>query len=265
MKAQRSFGPIGADPEGFLVNDAGKFISSIGLIGGTKYAPRQMGGGFAIQEDNVAVEYNIPACEDLESWVKALKTGADMLREQAAKYGLKVVFTPSAVFDEDQLDNPAAREFGCEPDINAWTRKINPRPKAKDKRLRSTGGHAHITSKADPFLLGQWMDVYNGCPFVLVDPDMRRRELYGKAGSIRIKDYPGIEYRTLSSFWLSDERWMRLVYEQTKKAVDRAEAGDQITKKDGAVVRAAINKSQKEIVYLLDKKFGIGLEAFLQH
>lgn len=246
---------VGADPEAFLVNEAGKFISSIGLIGGTKWNPRQVGDGFAIQEDNVAVEYNIPPAKDVNEFIASINKGKQILSDHVKEFGLKLALVPSAIFDEDQLSNPQAREFGCEPDINAWTKRINPRPKAKDPALRSTGGHVHLTSKADPFILGQWMDFYNGAAFVLIDQDQRRRELYGKAGAIRIKDYPGIEYRTLSCFWLRSDELIRFVYERSILAANRAERGDILPTNVGVLIRKAINKSDKAAVQALADKY----------
>ena len=56
---------IGADPEMFLYNsETGKFVSAIGLIPGTKenpFKPKELKKGFALQTDNVLVEFNIPA------------------------------------------------------------------------------------------------------------------------------------------------------------------------------------------------------------
>ena len=42
---------LGADPELFLVDTSGKFISSVGKIGGTKDKPQPVGEGCLIQEE----------------------------------------------------------------------------------------------------------------------------------------------------------------------------------------------------------------------
>ena len=54
---------LGCDPEVFLLNQQGKFVSSIDKVGGSKLITRQLEGmekGFTVQEDNVALEFGIP-------------------------------------------------------------------------------------------------------------------------------------------------------------------------------------------------------------
>ncbi len=245
---------IGADPEAFLVNRDGKYISSVGLIGGSKQAPLQLGDGFAIQEDNVAVEYNIPPCETAEAFVSAINKGLEHLRVRVEKYGLELKFSPSANFTPDQLDSYQAKVFGCEPDLNAWTQKFNKRPGTKDKSLRSCGGHVHIQTTADPFLVGRWMDAIAGLPFVTIDTDAKRRLLYGKAGAMRIKDYPGMEYRTLSNKWLETDNLKIQVFNWTKKATELAESGLEISNKIGVKIRRAINTSDPRLAEIAMKE-----------
>jgi hypothetical protein len=57
------------------------------------------------------------------------------------------------------------------------------------------------------------LDIVVGNTCVLIDRDpanIERRKVYGKAGEHRIKDY-GIEYRTLSNFWLRSYQLMSFV------------------------------------------------------
>ena len=43
--------------------------------------------------------------------------------------------------------------------------------------------------------------------------------MYGKAGAYRLKSF-GVEYRTLSNFWIFDERNIQWVYDGVQAAVD---------------------------------------------
>ncbi|MCW8826503.1 MAG: hypothetical protein OQK78_08770, partial [Gammaproteobacteria bacterium] len=69
------------------------------------------------------------------------------------------------------------------------------------------------------------MDLYLGVPSVLIDPDNDRRELYGKAGAYRNKPY-GLEYRTLSNFWIHTEARRIWACKQAVKAVANADSAE---------------------------------------
>jgi hypothetical protein len=215
---------IGSDPELFLEDAQGKIISAIGKIGGTKKKPRpvkELGRGFAVQEDNVLVEYNTPPVGGPESWVESHKIMRDYLTNLVGQLGLKLSKKASHSMDEDQMNHPRAWIFGCDPDFDVWKLEMNPKPAAKDKFLRSAGGHIHIGySKASPATsipLVRALDYYVGAWLAMLDPDTKRRELYGKAGACRFKTY-GVEYRTPSNFWLSDPALTNEVFERTKMA-----------------------------------------------
>src|SRR5579864_1061172 len=101
---------LGCDPECFLADNTGKFISSIGLIGGSKDQPRPIDDeGNAVQEDNVTVEFNTPPCHDSKSFIAHINKNKEWIKQQAARFDLKMVIQPSAVFDDDQLQTEAAR------------------------------------------------------------------------------------------------------------------------------------------------------------
>ena len=62
---------VGADPELFLLDiTTDQYKSAEGLIGGTKEEPVVISKeGFAIQEDNVMVEFNIPPAKSSTEFV----------------------------------------------------------------------------------------------------------------------------------------------------------------------------------------------------
>lgn len=217
---------IGSDPELFLKNADGKIISAIGKIGGTKKRPKpvkELGRGFAIQEDNVLVEYNTPPVSRVDQWLIAHQRMLDFLREKVGQLGLGLDISASHSMDEDQMDSPRAWVFGCEPDFDVWKLEMNPKPMAKDKYLRSAGGHIHVgyanPSPSQSIKIVRALDMYVGAWLAEKDPDTRRRELYGRAGACRFKPY-GVEYRTPSNFWLSSEELVRGVYLRVIAAVE---------------------------------------------
>jgi hypothetical protein len=248
---------IGADPELFLVNQDGKFISSIGRIGGSKHAPKDIGQGCAIQEDNVAVEFNIAPAESVDAFVKSIDYTLDHLEKVVRQQGLSLSVTASKVFDADQLVHIRAKVFGCEPDYNAWTLKENTSPRAKNKALRSAGGHVHfgVDKKLVPTVqLIRWADVRLGLNSVLEDEDSERRELYGKAGAFRDKPY-GAEYRTLSNYWLKNKAFMYMVFERARMAVEDVLKGKTLTEEDGKLIQAAINTGDRKMAVELMKAY----------
>src|SRR5712664_738380 len=112
----------GCDPEIFLFDsNANKFISSIGLIGGSKSHPRPIDDlGNAVQEDNVTVEFNTPPCKSSADFIKHINKNKEWIAERAAMLGFNIAIKPSALFDDDQLNSFEAQTFGCEPDYDAW-------------------------------------------------------------------------------------------------------------------------------------------------
>lgn len=238
---------IGADPELFLVNNQQKLISVVGLIGGTKEEPMPIGNGCAVQEDNVAAEFCIPPCVSSTSFVEAIQFALGDINNRAEKLGLSLAtLTASASFDKDQLRTPQAQQFGCDPDYNAYTMRPNPRPKAQDKTLRSAGGHVHVGTKHPHPNIIKTMDLYLGIPSLILDKDEHRRQLYGKAGAFRPKPY-GVEYRTLSNFWIWDKKTIEWVYHQVHTCIEKcADFISSTTEEDRLKIQDCINNNNKE-------------------
>lgn len=253
---------LGADPECFMIDTQNNFQSSIGKIGGTKVAPMPLpiGDGYCVQEDNVALEFNIPPADGRSSFVESINKTLSFLTEVIKdQYGYSISPVSAVSFPADQLLEPAALEFGCEPDFNAWTASVNEKPKAQDANLRSCGGHVHVgfdKTKAHELLVIKLMDLFLGVPSVLMDTGELRKELYGKAGAFRDKSY-GVEYRTLSNFWIFESRLIEWVWDNTSKAVDAAEAQFTLSDQDSDDIVSCINNNDKALAEQLIKKFNL--------
>lgn len=214
---------IGSDPEVFIEKD-GKVVSAIGMIPGTKEEPHPISNdGHFIQTDNIAFEYNIPPTDNEDDFVKHIFFVKDYLQIIAEENGCTLSTKASELVDPEELKDPQALVFGCEPDFNPYTRSINERPQAEESNLRSVGGHIHIgypePSVEKSELIIKAFDMFVALPAMFRDPDVRRRELYGKAGAFRFKEPWGVEARVLSNFWIHNEVDTRWVYQQTIKAV----------------------------------------------
>ena len=68
----------------------------------------------------------------------------------------------------------------------------------------------------------KYLDIYLGIPSVVIDPDSKRRSLYGKAGCFRLTSY-GFEYRTLSSAMMKDIKTLQFVWSQLMRAISAYE------------------------------------------
>lgn len=100
------------------------------------------------------------------------------------------------------------------------------------------------------------MDLYLGVPSILMDGDTDRRRLYGKAGAYRSKPY-GVEYRTLSSFWVADPKLIGWAFEQTMRAVEAVKNLEVIDKSLGTAIQSAINFQDKDICESLISKYSL--------
>lgn len=238
---------IGADPEVFLMNPDGSPAIAIGKLGGTKREPRPVPLG-AVQEDNVLAEFNIDPADHPDMFVNNIQSVMGELRGLLPEFQLGVVssmrFDPMAL-----IEYPEALEFGCDPDWNAWTGEINDPPNPMTE-MRTAGGHIHIgfdrinEDTAPQFV--QMLDFYLGLPSVLLDDDTDRRGLYGKAGAYRPKPY-GVEYRTLSNFWIKEEIYMRWLYHNCRQSlVDFNRLDAMLGRYDGDTIQAVINESRKD-------------------
>ena len=158
---------IGADPEVFLRDAAENLVASCGKIGGTKQVPMplDLGDGFAVLEDNVALEYNIPPSASKEQFVNTINRAMNYLSDMVGRQSLHFSKESAASFPVWELMHPAAREFGCDPDYSAWDNGArNKPPKADDPNLRSCGGHIHVgykfKSKEDVVKFIKYMDFF---------------------------------------------------------------------------------------------------------
>lgn len=217
---------LGSDPEVFLNDANGKFISVIGLIQAGKENPKQyddLPQGFTEQEDNVAAEFGIPPAASREEFISHIRTVQQAFLKRRPQFTFSRL--SCTIFPEDQMKDPMAYIFGCEPDFNAWTGEMNKKPEPPHKYMRSAGGHIHVETKLDAQLVGQAMDLTLAVPSSLMDKEgLSRRQLYGKHGSIRFKPY-GVEYRTLSNFWIFDDRLVGWAWDQTARALDMVSQG----------------------------------------
>lgn len=226
---------IGGDPELFLFKD-GKPVSAHPYIPGTKAKPHPLRHG-CIQLDGIAVEFNIDPAKTGEEFEHNVNATLTEVKTYVPK-GHDLVAVPSVIFEEPYFATipEKFKELGCNPDFDAWSRKMNPSPSLKKfPTLRTGSGHltfgytdnmnikdgnyfndcCNFIQMIDP-VWSQWSQVW--------DQDERRANLYGGPGAFRPKPF-GVEYRRPSNAWVGYPKMYRWVFDLCAQMFDDAISG----------------------------------------
>lgn len=249
---------VGCDPEVFVAPKNKKtVVSAHGLIPGTKYDPHNILDGM-VQVDGCALEFGITPAATPYEWFDRVKSVMTQLKDMVP--GHKILIQPTATFDTGYWDRDVpetAKALGCEPDFNAWTGEINPKPDtSKFPSLRTAAGHIHVgwcknkdindkNHLEDCRLVVKQLDYYLGIWSLQWDADSTRRELYGKAGAFRPKPY-GCEYRVPSNMWLSYDGLIDWVYYAVRKAIQDLAGGQSQEATHGDLAQKIIDENQTD-------------------
>ena len=244
------FTVMGCDPELFFEQDgkvigAEKVIDEKGLSSRDQssncndYLPLYYGRDKHFVRDGVQIELNPAPHSCRANMGNEIKCAMKALRShlKAMQTDIKASFRSVVEVDRAELNSLSekSRVLGCQPSNNLYDSHatVSVDPVAYNKR--SAGGHIHIGLAADPSnclqsqlnlmkrreMLVPLMDVLVGLPSVMVDRDplaAERRKVYGRAGEYRLPKH-GLEYRTLSNFWLRSYQLMSFVFGLTRLAV----------------------------------------------
>lgn len=228
---------LGSDPEFFLFNEVtGMFVpSAMFLEGYGKEHTRDLKDGFAVLPDNVMVEMNIPPAKDRDGFVNNLITGFDRIkRDVITDPNITFKMQPSADFSQEDLETYNGLEFGCAPSENAYGLAVGD---VSVSNKRFAGGHIHIGAddlagkEEDIIELVKLLDKNLAIPAMELDKDDERRKFYGIPGEFRFTSY-GLEYRSLSNFWLDSVELMQWAYDQVHKSINEFNEGVRISAKE---------------------------------
>lgn len=264
----------GGDPEAFLeVNGE--------VVGSEHYVPENgsyLDAGCKLVRDGVQVEIQLSPEHGAPPMYYALRA----LKHDFLPEGVTFSMRECVEVSDQEMGRLShkSRVLGCSPSLNIYTG-----PSVVDVppyfRTRSAGGHVHIGLK--PPIWGGGADerrslipildwvVGNTCVMLNPGPDQAtRRKVYGKAGEYRLPSH-GVEYRTLSNFWLKGMALSEVVFSLTAFAVDvwhetllsKGTLADQLMK-DFSVddVTKAINEND---VALAKKNFELIAPFILEH
>lgn len=278
---------LGCDPELFLVKN-GKVVGAEKVI--PKEGLRSTFNNASVVIDGVQVELHPNPSQCRQSLSLFLMSSLEALQRRINEVDpeIRVSFDPHVEVSETELDSlsPECKLLGCSPSLNIYGFSdlgVDP----ATYRRRSAGGHIHIgfTSGKDSPL---WncrervvavLDVLLGSFCVMLDRDpyaAERRKVYGRAGEYRLPPH-GLEYRTLSNFWLRSYPLFSLVMAQARQAVGvsytsrHAEMGtlydnapytdlesELFARVDPQMARAAINENNLDLA----KQVWVGVKDF---
>jgi hypothetical protein len=217
---------IGGDPEFFIYQktDKGKLklITADKVLGGKQNKEHTDSGSCFF--DGVQAEINPSHSSCREFFGRNIVRCLERIRRIASsKLKCKesdIVFAPLASIDITKKDlknsDKECFRFGCAPDYCIYDRpKDFKYPDGKKYMKRFSGGHIHLgfdsigyqrkmKTPEKMLALIKLADYLVGVPAVAIsngEEEIERRNYYGLAGTYRIQPH-GIEYRTLSSFWM---------------------------------------------------------------
>ena len=288
LRSTPSFRPLpyvllGCDPELFLANANGQ------IVGSERAVPSDGLDFKNVVQDGVQVELNPGPSQCRELLAANIRSSFLTLKRRLDELSLKgQTFTASfrSVVEVDATElaalSPAASALGCAPSFNAYSSTASIAVDGSTYRTRSAGGHIHLGFhntalwREEASLYGNapavdhrarivpLLDALVGNVCVLLDRDplqAERRKLYGRAGEHRLPTH-GLEYRTLSNFWLRSYQLMSFVMGMARFAVNLThhtivtgedQAERLLSEIDFDVLQLAINKNDAKLaLYNLD-------------
>jgi hypothetical protein len=247
---------FGLDPE-ILVQKDDKIVCPLVFATVPKeVTPFGAAGGY--NRDGMALELNPNPSHIIREVSANLHTLLKQAIDMAGLYGFKLSkslhVNISEALNADNLPGDVY-EIGCEPDYNAYTRKVNQVKVDPSKYLdRFCGGHIHIGVGSIQFPeaceLVKLFDYHAGLLSVMYSLDIetarRRRETYGKAGAFRFDEEKGkIEYRVPDASWLWVEEGFENLCAKMTQALVEFRAGIRIN--DPKYIIQAIDNVDQEL------------------
>ena len=209
----------------FILHDGTQIVPCPNDLLPTKGSKMPVGDqGITLEQDGATAEATIPPCSTFEQWDNHIRNAID-----ATEYYTGHTVSTLSYYNFSKLEG-AQVTMGCSPSYSVWNSSVRkPSPLSTELYARSAGGHIHIdipkpfrTSRVkhtkEVTRIAKNLDLFLGVPSVILDPDTRRRKLYGLSGDIRFKEY-GLEYRTLSNYWIFSTYLREYIWNQVEKAI----------------------------------------------
>lgn len=255
---------LGSDPELHIQErDTGKIVSALRILNQTKENPISLGDDAKMYADNVLIECAFDPAPSYDEIVERYRVVFQRMQKKlGGRY--RLLAKAAHVYDEDELQDPRAKEIGCVSSLDAYKRCVH-YPAPFSDGLRTTSMHLHIWNKhyqqePEGKLMTmpsreeavRLLDIYVGCSSILFDKDEtshERRRLYGTAGNFRATQ-GGVEYRVLGSYGLRTPELTKLVWDlvrHTMTHVANDTAAEVFNVCPPAKVQEAINENRPKL------------------
>lgn len=225
---------FGTDPEFLIIDSENKPQSAIDVIKNHQTDPISVNGN-NFYYDNVLAECTVKPGKSKDEFIENVREAIKDYAEIVKPY--RISPTPSVYFPKIMLQNSEAQKINCNPDMCAYTFQSFKIPESvfQTETLRTCGGHIHLGENhavenetgPEPIYTVYMLDLFLGTASLFLDKDplsTTRRSLYGQAGRFRKKEY-GIEYRSLSNFWLKSPELTSLICDLCEFCVKFIEDG----------------------------------------
>jgi len=224
---------LGTDPELFLAS-GNKIVGSERLVGETGFSDSYS----TVVPDGVQIELHPSPSTCRQSLASFLANSLDLVRRKMDEVGgMSVNFEAVVKVSQEELDalSDKSKVFGCAKSENIYDMGADVKINAATYLKRHAGGHIHLglENRAATIYARGWngtdagaivtdhrkrlvplLDAFVGNTCVLLDRNpeaVERRKHYGRAGEYRLPKH-GLEYRTLSNFWLRSYPLMSFVF-----------------------------------------------------
>jgi hypothetical protein len=223
---------IGSDPEAFMVNDAsGLIVSAKRFTDGTKDEPEDCGDGYAILNDNILIEGNVPPAHGKQEFIDNMNVLWDIMQCQAETREAHLHNSDCEQISEALLNTDEAKEFGCSSFRDAWNENVEIETPQLNEDYRPAGCHIHLgldnASDSLKMAIVRAFDMFVTIPAInITGMNYRTSNLYGILGACRIKSY-GVECRSLGGTFFNPE-YFEWIYDRVEKAINFAETNEDL-------------------------------------
>jgi hypothetical protein len=217
---------LGSDPEAFIVNTkTGLAVSSKRFTVGTKEKPEELGDGYALLNDNILIEGNVPPASNRAQFIANMTILWGAMNDRALTRLAHLENHDCMQISDDLMLTDEAREFGCSSFFDAWNGLLEIDTPQLNGNFRPAGCHIHIgiedLTDYERMAIVRAFDMFVTLPSIkITGQSYRTSNLYGLLGACRLKTY-GVEARSLGGHFFSP-KYFEMIYDLTTLAVDYA-------------------------------------------